>query len=592
MKALTMKKSLQRFATSTLGLLIVTAFMVSAGGCASRLPAEKKINRPEGGVQVVDLSLVNFLNIETGETVNLKAYMEANNRDYMLLTFGSRGCTACNEKGFVLRDSVIGQHPLYQTEEGKHFEIMGINTDPDPLPRVKQFVLTYQFQSFLRWNDPKGKAMIEFFMPEGRAFGVPLTVMLTRQGIKWSITNDQGLHVDEIMAKVEETLNIGNSRPRPTPTPSPSPSPSKPPVVLPPISGLDAEAPGRLRSVSVTTCDGEVKDLAQVMSVRDYYVIQAEGKACGAACLANREQLAALKAGCQGEDGTGCGVMSLSQAAADLPLDPQACGTGMAARGGGEFFSSFHTHFSWNHAVSESYEPEWSMTLSPVDGPLTFVFSKDGKLAFSKEGALVDGELSNFVATGDFNKRPRGPDFQFFGKEKGDFKLADLREKSKYTVVSAYGTFCGSCIEEMKFWSKPGELKDFCAARPEDCQVQMVNSDYPGDGQTFDQFLTEAADVLATSGINLPLAMDPINPNQDNGYLKRFFSGYLMAEFFYQLPVEKRGDPRTVIYDREGRIVGMFVTEGVKEPAPDDPNPPAPHVDPVMSRLKELLGVK
>ena len=564
---------------------VAATVLLSGMSCASRLPKDKKINRPEGGVLNVDLGLVNFLDIESGETINLKSYMEDNRLDSMLLTFGSRGCTACNKKGLVLRDSIVGQHPLYQTEEGKRFQVVGINTDPDPLVRVRQFVLAYQFQSFMKWNDSKGQAMIEYFMPAGRVFGVPLTVMITRQGIKWAITNDEGLSIEDIMAKVEETLKIGDGRPRPRPTPSPTPT--TPPIVLPPLTELDMEAPGRLRSVKVTTCEGEEKDLSQVLSLRDYYVIQAEGVACGEACQSNRAQMAALKATCSSsDDGSGCGVISLTEGA----LDASACSGGLIAAGGKELFTSFYNHFSWDNAVFETYDPEWLMRLAPVSGPLTFIFGKDGKLVYSKEGRLEDSELAAAVGSSDFSKRARGPDFEFYSKSSGAFRLGDLRQKAKYTVVNAYGSSCSSCIEEMKFWSRPGELKEFCASRPEDCQIQLVVSDTPDGPQTFDRFLDEATDILTSYGIAaLPLALDPTGLDSDDGYLQRFFSGYLQAEYFSALGIDKAGDPRSVIYDQEGRIVGMYIAEGVKEPDPNADPPILPHVDPVLARLKELL---
>ena len=142
----------------------------------------------------------------------------------------------------------------------------------------------------------------------------------------------------------------------------------------------------------------------------------------------------------------------------------------------------------------------------------------------------------------------------------------------------------------MIFWSRPGELKEFCASRPEDCQIQLVVSDTPDGPQTFDRFLDEATDILTSYGIAaLPLALDPTGLDSDDGYLQRFFSGYLQAEYFSALGIDKAGDPRSVIYDQEGRIVGMYIAEGVKEPDPNADPPILPHVDPVLARLKELL---
>src|SRR5262245_40556418 len=116
-----MRRSCVRMGFLLSGVLLATA------ACASRLKHEKTSKAPAGASaeEKIDLGKVEFRVLGTDEIVNVKAYMEAAQRDYLLLTFGSKGCAACNRKADHLKNEVIGQHRLFLTEPGQHFEIIG-----------------------------------------------------------------------------------------------------------------------------------------------------------------------------------------------------------------------------------------------------------------------------------------------------------------------------------------------------------------------------------------------------------------------------------------------------------------------------------
>jgi len=559
--------------------VLLGALTCTLAACASDLPQEREIRRPVGIEVNLDLTKINLFDLATEQSVNLADYMETSGRDYLLLAFGSRGCTACNEKSIGLRDQVIGKHPLYDTAPGKRFEIVGVNTDPDPPQVIRTFLAQARF-SFVKWSDPRGLTMMEYFMPAGSGVGVPLTVMITRTGISWRLTKDDKVDLPDLVAKIESTLGIaGDGRGIPPVTQPPV----RPPVVLPPPSALARETPGRLRSVYAEDCSGEKSDLGALLGDPGFSVIQAVRGSCAesgacrgnateiqAVCPPRRTELLDAAPTCQ----------SISLQAAALPQGSCSAELESGVRTGGtEFFAEFSTHFNWNDTVLQ--DADGQTRLASVAGPLVMVFARDGRLVFSREGSVTRDELAAVLADASTTTRARGPDFRFHGIGRGEFRFGDVRPLARYTVVSAFGKLCTSCMSELKHWSKTGELVDYCAASNGGCQVFGVENGLPEDGQSIDEYLgalqngDDFFDGFARMGIRVPYAIDP-QPMDDAdglGYLRRFFDGYLMAQFpGFGL------DFRTVIYDRDGRIVAVFKAEGVTGD------------DPVLTRLKSLLS--
>ena len=219
------------------------------------------------------------------------------------------------------------------------------------------------------------------------------------------------------------------------------------------------------------------------------------------------------------------------------------------------------------------------MSIPRVEGPLVFVFDRQGRLKFSREGLVTDGEIRTAATSPDV--RATGPNFRFVGRAEGPFGFASWRQQARYSVVSAFGKLCQSCMAEFKHWSEPGGLIDWCAARPGDCQVIGIENGLPEPGQTEAAYLEALIfgdagfEGLASLGVRVPVGLDP-QPFDDfdgNGWLRRYFDGWLMAEF-----PEFGLDFRTVIWDREGKVVGVFKAEA-----------PQSGEDPVLVRLKSLL---
>ena len=81
-----------RFVTiSGLAAFLALPLVTLPVGCASKIEPHPTDNAP-GGTSLeeeLDLSLVTLEDLRTGETVNVGQYMEAQGRDYLLLTFGS-----------------------------------------------------------------------------------------------------------------------------------------------------------------------------------------------------------------------------------------------------------------------------------------------------------------------------------------------------------------------------------------------------------------------------------------------------------------------------------------------------------------------
>ncbi len=617
-------------------LAALAALIVTTSACASKLKRQLTDNTPESRSveEALDTSQINFTDFASGATVNLKAYMEASDRDYLLLTFGSKGCTACNEKAALLTKDVIGKHSLFLTDPGKRFEIVGVNTDSEPAKRLAGYLGKFPY---IRWSDPAGLGMIGHFVPPGRKFGVPVTVMVSRTGIAWRIMPEESTSIEILIEKVEITLQLRGGEAAGTGEGGDDGGAADGPAVdgsgdasdasdasdgtgaedagttdaddgtdgattdggstdatgdggaTDAVDGSDdgdgvvptdlaSMTPGRLKRVTVKGCDGVEQNLAAALGSADYRFVSVVRGACGPACEAQMRALKYVKERCA----------RLSCAVATLFTDgiaPQICATSDRVpvyEGGASFFSVFKTHFDWSYTPIE--HADFSLEMPPVEGPLLLGFARDGTLVHSIEGMVDEAALAELVEGPAIGEVARGPDFRLFDKARGEFGFADLRRQAKYTVVSAWSAFplCQPCIEELVYWSQPGKLVDFCAARPGECQLAALELHEPAADQSlesyFDDVLTGRLpefDGMNARGVRIPLLLDPkpVSGPLGNGYLFRFFDGYMSAAF-----PEMGYDPRTLIYDREGKIVGAFRSE----------TPTEAH-DPVFELLESLV---
>ncbi len=564
---------MKRLPLSFLALPVAVAL---ASSCASKLPRDLTDNTP-GGMQLeeaLDTSLINFRVAATGDVVNLREYMERENRNFLLLTFGSKGCAACNRKAQHLTKDVIGFHPLYLTEQGKHFEIVGINTDMEPYQKLASYLTGYPF---IKWSDPAGKVMLDYFMPPGNKFSVPLSVMIGRDGIAWRVLPHDTISLTDILAKVEKTLGIRDDLP---PTDGGEgegedggsdgvdgggegggdDGPEIPEIALASVG------PGRLKSVKATSCANGGVTLDSALGAGDVRFVQVVSGNCGGTCQANIAELNATAAACDAERtaGRSCAVASL-QTGATLQTE---CATGIAFQGGAEFYQVFKSFFDWTYTPLENPQT-LQLTLPPVEGPLVLGFNTKGEIVFAKEGALAAGELKDVMTSAGDGALARGPDFKIYDNVKGEFGFADLRRKTKLTVVAAdrlSTSFpCGPCEVELAKWSEQNDFLDWCKQNANQCQLIVLENRALPSGMTlpgfYDLVLNGGMDPddgatpvasLKDRGNLLPLIIDP-KPEAD--YLHRFYDGYMMAAS-PDLP----GGGRVFVYNQEGLLLAKYLT--------------------------------
>jgi hypothetical protein len=307
---------------------------------------------------------------------------------------------------------------------------------------------------------------------------------------------------------------------------------------------------------------------------------------CDAGCVANLAQVRALASSICIEEGAApttkkCSVAALQTGAGIL--DTASCSTGFAYRGGEKFFEVFESHFNWNYPVFEDsidYEPRFGKTF---DGPITMVFRRDGTLVWSAEGQLAPNVLSTKIKTAGFGSEiVKGPDFPIYTSDKVVKNFSEIRRNAKLTVVVSTLMFdtigCGSCEIELAHWSKPGGFLDFCAQRPNDCQIMLFDfRDVKGlvqisefydlikNGGTDPEFNVPIKG-LSERGIRVPLFLDPLPHSNTDGSINfsRYYEGYLKAASRELGPVG-----RIAIYNSEGRILSIHASGQDIEPTDD-----------------------
>lgn len=576
-------------------------YLVFSAGCASQLKPYKKVNTPTGsGVeQELDLSTIFFNDIHSNTRFSVLDYMNQNGKDHLLLMFGSKGCSACNLKNEEFKKSIIGQHSLFLDQAGKTFDLIGVNTDFDGPERMRAYLTNFDF---IRWSDPKGLAMIAYFIPPGRTFGVPVTILLNKRGVMFRLLNDEKATPDQIMARVEQAINgtapVDDSGDGEDdgPTDGNGDGPVDPiPVV--PATDLAFVGPGRFKKIDLKTCDGVDENLDNVLGQPDFRVVHIAKDSCGAACSANVAQVKALASTfCDAAGATAnskkCTVAALQTGNAGL--DANSCATGFAYRGGEKFFDVFESHFNWNYPVYEDptdFEPRFGKTF---DGPLTMVFRRDGTLVWSAEGQLAPQALTSAMQASSFGLEVvNGPDFPVYTSDKVTKNFSEIRRNSKLTVVVSTLIFdtigCGSCEIELAHWSKPGGFLDFCAARPNDCQIMLfdfrdVKGLVPISG-FYDLIKNGGIDPefnvpikgLTERNIRVPLFLDPLPHSNPDGSINfsRFYEGYLKAA-----SRELGQVGRIAIYNTEGRILTIHASGQDIEPTDD-----------IFNFVKSNLGV-
>lgn len=583
--------------------------------CGSKLPYEIQIKRPVAlPVEKVDLGLIEFTDIDSGESVNVEQWMGSRGVSHLLLTFGSKSCTACNKKARELRDNFLSQDQMSLTGAPSNLALVGVNTDSGALQLTRRFVGSENFQ-FIKWSDPRGDLMVKWFLPEGRYYGVPLTVLLNRDGILWRYTNDSVASVDDMVRRAiasagADGSNGGGSSGGGSSGGNTSGGGGQPvdPPEVPQPPALAFPGPDRMREIMVTRCSEQIDErVAGQLSTylpldRRVTFLHVESESCGEMCVKNREILknkVVNSLGGRFTDQLAVGFLFADHEAGSCPVSDVPGEQVQYFSGGRDFRTVFASHFDWDNGVVEG--DDGSLQINPLEKAITLGFDETGRLIFSSEGAIDERRIGDFLRSrflsGIVRRKSQfapGPQWNWFGMRQGDsdagaITFDTIRDRSKYTIVNVFGESCGSCKAEMNHWSRSGGLFDHCAARPEFCQVLSLenglpesafNGPGPVDPIEMTVYLRQLNDRMAVDGIRIPfLMLDPYSPENDlgYGYLRRFFDGYLSAR-----NPHLGFDFRTVIYDQEGKILGVF------RAVPPEPN----HADHVEAFIDQLSAKK
>jgi thiol-disulfide isomerase/thioredoxin len=529
-------------------------------GCGARLDPVAKLNRPIATEEFVDLDAVQLTKLQDGSPVNIGQYMRDQKLPWLVLAFGSKSCGICMEKARYLQANLVDGNyaALGLTADPRNkVEVIGVFTDPQAM-RDELLGLVSDEKSplpLLSWFDPGHEVMMKYFQSAGRSFTVPLTVMLSPRGIVWRINSNDKISHENLILKIANTIsNDANRAP---------PPPVKPPVASPPvnISLLAAERPDRLNGAVVTSCVGGSQSvlgdkLPPVANGLRAVLVHKDSCAISADCVEAKSALKAWRSDCLAAGARDCGLKELVIGENLCTDDPDLFA------GGSEFFETFSDHFNW------SYRPLLSrpgrIKLPEVKGPLTLVFDDQGRLVFSKEGALADS-LTARMAHDQMKDRAAGPEFSLAWNQTPlttpDANVAatfsDVRAHSKYTMVMFWNTFCSSCTEEIQQWhSEPDSAFNYCNAHKDFCQVTAIETETDGsspqdylkslilwDG-TADDFSWQKNRwpmPLMVEGVPLPGGLAPLG----------WYSGWFRARF-------GSSEPRVVLFDREGKVVNSW----------------------------------
>jgi hypothetical protein len=535
--------------------IVTVAVSMVQFGCGAKMDHFKVDRSRKGrGVQKqLNLREINFKTIDSQESVNVMDYMVENNKSYLLMMFGSVQCTSCQEKATYLTNEGLDDHNTFAGLDDEAFEVMGVNIDLEKSMDLVRRNNRVNGFNFIRWSDPRGNTMQDYFLPDGASFGVPLAVLISREGILLTFTNKSGKTIYEIMDEVIETMGLdATGRPTPVPTTRPTPIPT-------PEDGLWKEDPLRLYGVSVNKCGEEMKKLGEELSYngmdeQSISIVQVAKRECSGACLDNMQRIREVEEKCaSGQYGniTKCSVMTLSD-----KEDVNLCQDKGYRMGGAEFFDVFKTFFNWDYA--RSVDNEGYSVVPDLTGPMTLAFNQNGTLVFAKEGA-IEGSLDQFISEGDLQVRPQGPDFPFYAKS-GAVKLASERQKAKYTVLVTFDVECGGCMAELKALSAAESIVDVCSESDGQCQVFAVETKADFEGRSMRDYHKHLSEVFANEGIKVPLWIDgaatSIEVEDKDLFLNGYIQGMNHATTGYQ----------TVIYDQEGKIIAQMQA-GLEEEA-------------------------
>jgi hypothetical protein len=501
--------------------------------CGHRLPQDISKNRPEAGEAPLDLALINFSDLMTGNQVNLKQYMEERHLEHLLLTFGSKNCATCMEKARYLQRSLTSDNYKLLGEQQSSFELIGVNTDPKhSWPQVLSLVQTAKLDH-IRWADPERNHMLRFFQPQGMPYSVPLTVLLTRQGIKWRVASNDHLSPEAMLSKVVQSVTGDSKGKIPT-----LPKPPSPPAL---IGDLYRAHPDRLKHVTGERCsDGSAATAHDIDGASKIKFVYWNSSSCDESCQKNLSVLEDTSALCASY-GVSCAAVKLTSDACDTAFDMRVDQTVQKA---------FSHVFNWKYEASGD-----PASLPEVKGPITLAFDQDGQLVFAHEGQLTSELLASRLASDGLQSIERGPDFKLHD-ENSEFGFADWRQQKEFSLVTLFATYCTGCIHEMQMWHKKNNVSDVC--KELSCQMMAVEFEGPADDdwqgyvRSLRQGIPDGKGGWDFEGFERLNIASPVVVQRSS----RMFQDWLVP-MHYQ---EMYEDPRTVLFDREGRIRAVFLS--------------------------------
>ena len=539
-------------------LLLLSVGLVMT--CAANLPQEVTLKRPLGEAKPFNADGIMLQNLADQSQVSIGQYMKDHQLKFMVITFGSQGCAVCMQKARYLQANLVNDgYNLLGSAAKDVVQLVGVITDPpasrnDVLSLVGSEGLTH-----LSWWDPGHNVMMDYFQPEGKNFSVPLTVMVSQTEILWRVPSWESVSGPDLINKIAATLGV-DANPPPINPDNPDGSDSVQPL-------LAKEQNNRFDDVKLARCS----DLADVSlgallpnEGSDFRAVLLSNKLCNSdeACVEARSRLRNWSAECESRWGKRCALR-------ELVTDQTACGGGTDELfvGGKEFLSVFSDHFNWGYAPVETAPGRWR--LPEVAGPIALVFDQMGKLVFSREGQINES-LSERMNSDQLANRAAGPDFPMWlsgmpikkavprdiiGVER---RFSQVRSLSKYTLVMFWNTWCGSCFEELEDWhTRADSPYKFCQERPDFCQVVALETGRAESQSPPSEYLNglingnDDFEGWNKKGWTMPLAVEDL-PLQDGRAPLGWYDGWFRARFGSK-------EPRNVLYDREGKVVGAWL---------------------------------
>jgi hypothetical protein len=394
---------------------------------------------------------------------------------------------------------------------------------------------------------------MKYVLPAGKSFGVPITALFDTRGLVFLYQGSDHYELPDLIARVAAAVKNeappsapppAGSPPNPEPSPSPQGTPEPTPFPSPRLkeASLGRTQPGRLAAVTVTDCEGQRRNLDQVLGKARLKIVQIDRGACDTTCEANATILDQVKTR---EPQLSIATLTLATMA------PRECRDGRHAIGGEEFFAR---EMGFDNLVRWTYAPVFNRlgipaSLPPLKGPLTLAFDDDnGQLLLAEEGQLDLDSLSAALA----GRREPAPSaaFKLIARE-GATDFHKVRAASQFTVLVMMESGCRGCVEILNKWQEPSGLGPFCAASGTLCQIRLIKTALGEPDPTLAR--KEELEALAAEGVkdfDMMVGSETIDDGRGNAFY-RFTESFL-------IPLNNRnGDPDAwfYVFDRDGRIV-------------------------------------